>query len=344
MKLIEVVFDTGYLILILGLGCRLLLGPTKSSQLFGVMAILLGLGDGFHLLPRILSHLSQGADYAYAMHLGKLLTGISMSLFYLLFYLALRSRREKPSRALDVLMALSFIARIGLCLLPQNGWFSGLEDSSIALWRNVPFIIMGIIVVWLAYQDRSANYRKMALYTSGSFLFYLPVVFWGASLPALGLLMMPKTVMYILLVFAFLKENKTAPKTRLADVIVSFLLMGLAAGVLYREFTKWFRFSGKTMLAVIHPHSLILGMALLLMFFIAQYYPSGKWFKGYLAGLYFTLTMMAVRGLSQVIEAPLTGAENAMISGLAGIGHLLLGVCLSGLIIKFTRARLALNE
>lgn len=231
MKLIEVIFDTGYLILILGLGCRLLLGPTKRSKLFGIMAILLGLGDGFHLLPRILSHLSKGADYAYAMHLGKLLTGISMSVFYLLFYLALRSRREKPSRRLDGVMAISFIARIGLCLLPQNGWVSGMEDSSIVLWRNIPFVVMGIIVVWLAYRDRSANYRKMALYTIGSFLFYLPVVFWGASIPAIGFLMMPKTVMYILLVFAFLAENKPVPKTRLADLIVSYLIMGLAAGV-----------------------------------------------------------------------------------------------------------------
>lgn len=98
------------------------------------------------------------------------------------------------------------------------------------------------------------------------------------------------------------------------------------------------------MLSGLHPHSLILGMALLLIFFIAQYYPSGKWFSGYLIGLYFTLTMMAVRGLSQVISAPLTGAENAMIAGLSGIGHIMLGVCLSGLVIKFTRAKLALNE
>lgn len=58
MKLFESLFDLTYLVLVIALGIRLLLEAKKEAKLFGVMAVLLGLGDAFHLIPRVLSHLS----------------------------------------------------------------------------------------------------------------------------------------------------------------------------------------------------------------------------------------------------------------------------------------------
>ena len=57
MAIVESIFDITYLSIVLSLGVRLLLEKSKETKLFGVMAIILGLGDSFHLLPRVISHL-----------------------------------------------------------------------------------------------------------------------------------------------------------------------------------------------------------------------------------------------------------------------------------------------
>ena len=49
MQIDESLFDIGYLAIAIALGIRLLLLNSKEAKLFGIMAILLGLGDSFHL-------------------------------------------------------------------------------------------------------------------------------------------------------------------------------------------------------------------------------------------------------------------------------------------------------
>lgn len=58
MEIFESLFDISYLAIVIGLGVRLLLEKNKNAKLFGIMAILLGFGDAFHLIPRVISHLS----------------------------------------------------------------------------------------------------------------------------------------------------------------------------------------------------------------------------------------------------------------------------------------------
>ena len=48
----------------------------------------------------------------------------------------------------------------------------------------------------------------------------------------------------------------------------------------------------------------------------------------YHAGLNLTALMLAVRGVVQVLGSPLSSGLDAAISGIAGIGHILLGVSL----------------
>ena len=43
-----------------------------------------------------------------------------------------------------------------------------------------------------------------------SFLFYIPVAVFAGLVPMLGMLMLPKTICYILMIIAFLKRVKTA--------------------------------------------------------------------------------------------------------------------------------------
>lgn len=55
MKDLELFFDSMYLIFVLFLGIRILLLRKPKSGLVGAMTLLLGLGDSFHLIPRIVA-------------------------------------------------------------------------------------------------------------------------------------------------------------------------------------------------------------------------------------------------------------------------------------------------
>ena len=119
---------------------------------------------------------------------------------------------------------------------------------------------------------------------------------------------------------------------------LSFLASGLAAGVYYREFTQAMGFEGRTSLAFAHPHLLFRGaLAFLLLFFLTKTYAPKKkrlWTAFeilYPLGLFWTALMMLVRGTLQVLGTEL-GKMDAMISGIAGIGHIVLA---AGLIILF---------
>ena len=72
--------------------------------------------------------------------------------------------------------------------------------------RNVPFVILGGIVCLLYWRKRGENrtFRRMWLYILLSFLFYIPVAVGAGAAPVLGMLMLPKTVCYILLIRIFL--------------------------------------------------------------------------------------------------------------------------------------------
>ena len=97
--------------------------------------------------------------------------------------------------------------RVALCLFPQNGWLQNSSDVTWGILRNVPFAALGAIVCWLYYQKRNAGkrFRFLWVYILLSFLFYLPVAVGAGLLPILGMLMLPKTVCYILMIVVFLQ-------------------------------------------------------------------------------------------------------------------------------------------
>jgi peptidoglycan/LPS O-acetylase OafA/YrhL len=106
------------------------------------------------------------------------------------------------------------IVRIVLCLLPQNRWLANDGSVTMGIIRNIPFVIMGLMIVALYFKKRKEDkvFKKIWLYVLLSFLFYIPVVVGASSVPILGMLMLPKTVCYILMIVAFYKESKNNNK------------------------------------------------------------------------------------------------------------------------------------
>lgn len=122
-----------------------------------------------------------------------------------------------------------------------------------------------------------------------------------------------------------------------------YAVLAMVGGVFYREFTKFNGFSGQTTLGVVHTHYFILGMVFFLLVLMLEKnfaFTSTKTRRilmVYHAGLNLTAAMLLVRGVTQVLGTTLTSALDAAISGMAGIGHILLGVSLVLLLLQLRR-------
>ena len=75
--IVETLFDAVYLVTVITLGIIMILKSAGRRQywLFGIMAVVLGLGDSFHLVPRALALCTTGLEnYTVALGAGKLIT------------------------------------------------------------------------------------------------------------------------------------------------------------------------------------------------------------------------------------------------------------------------------
>ena len=127
---------------------------------------------------------------------------------------------------------------------------------------------------------------------------------------------------------------------------LSYGVMGLICGVYFREFTKIMGFTGVTTLSKAHPHLLMLGTVLFLivaLFSERLSLETDKTFKLFMGihniGLPLTVLMMLIRGTLEVIGAPLSKGLDASISGIAGIGHILLGLGIILFIFSLKKAK-----
>ncbi|MBR2782150.1 MAG: hypothetical protein IKE00_02305 [Oscillospiraceae bacterium] len=86
MKYGESTFDILYLLFAIVSGCVMLVrGRGRTEKEMGLAALILGVGDAFHLVPRVLNYFLTG-DFTAALGIGKLVTSITMTVFYLLVY------------------------------------------------------------------------------------------------------------------------------------------------------------------------------------------------------------------------------------------------------------------
>lgn len=124
----------------------------------------------------------------------------------------------------------------------------------------------------------------------------------------------------------------------------SYAAAGVLSGLYYRELTKANDFSGESQLGLVHTHWLVLGFIVLLIalvlervFRISAVAPKlSAWFFGvWNAGVVITGGMMLVKGTMVVAGAD---ASSKALSGIAGMGHILLT---AGLVLLFLALRKA---
>ena len=127
---------------------------------------------------------------------------------------------------------------------------------------------------------------------------------------------------------------------RYMNLTFLYAVLAMVGGVFYREFTKFNGFTDKTTLGVVHTHYFLLGMVFFLLLLLLEKNFSftgaktGRILVAYQIGLNLTAVMFVVRGVTQVLGTALSSGMSAAISGIAGIGHILLGVSLVLLLVQ----------
>ncbi len=221
MRIGENVFCIGYLVFALIAGIIFATRAVGTGNLFfrtcAVMTLLLGGGDAFHLIPRIIynfkgetsdNEIQRKRDFW--LGLGNLISSITMTVFYIFFYAALSVKHGNsdissmvPDKSILYLVLIVLaIIRIILCMFPKNHWFSKDQETRWGLYRNIPFVIMGVITVLyliILYQE-----WLLAALVTVSFVCYMIVVLGARKKPMLGMMMIPKTICYIWMIALFL--------------------------------------------------------------------------------------------------------------------------------------------
>lgn len=207
MRWVETIFDLSYLFTVL-ITALLLYKTAEVGSLrwqFALMSFLLGVGDAFHLIPRIYAMADKkNHNHTVSLGIGKFITSITMTVFYLfLWEIGKKHYAINTHTYLSLLVYGLATLRVLLCFLPQNCWTKENSPLKWAIIRNIPFFILGMTVMVLyivgAFQNGgSLSFVWLAILIS--YICYLPVVLFSGRNPKVGMLMLPKSCAYVFIV------------------------------------------------------------------------------------------------------------------------------------------------
>jgi len=210
----EIVFNIAYLITIWLLVIRMFqLNRNVAASCVNVAKrlrlgfFLLALGDTGHVGFRVLAYAFGGLETklgAFSLvGCGALSTAITVTFLYMLIVDAQRLRYNKSIGITYIFLQALAIIRLIIMTFPQNNWSFVVPPWSWSMLRNMPLTLMGVILAIIMLKDAKKNndkvFKRFSYYIFGSYLFYLPVILFVQKAPMVGMLMIPKTIMYILM-------------------------------------------------------------------------------------------------------------------------------------------------
>jgi hypothetical protein len=214
----EVTFNVLYLIAVWGLvvamARRLPHLPAHGRRLAGFFVAafaLLALGDTGHVGFRVLAYASGSLGASVTLlgseiglvGIGVISTSFTVTLFYFLFFMAWRERFDRRFDWLGAVMLGAVVIRLALMLFPQNEWNSVTSPQPWATYRNLPLLVLGLGVAGFMLRDSvradDRTFKWIAAMILVSFAFYIPVVLLVEIVPVIGMLMIPKTMAYVII-------------------------------------------------------------------------------------------------------------------------------------------------
>ena len=207
MKIVETIFDLSYLLTVL-ISALLLYITSEGGNLrlqYALMALTLGVGDAFHLIPRICSMANKkGRNYTVLLGAGKFIASITMTIFYIfLWEIGKVYYIFNANIYISTIIYGCALLRIILCILPQNRWQSANPPLKWGIIRNIPFLLLGMTVMifyLIAAINTGGSLAFIWLAIMISFTCYMPVVLFSKSHPKVGMLMLPKSCAYAAIV------------------------------------------------------------------------------------------------------------------------------------------------
>ncbi|MBL8919525.1 MAG: hypothetical protein JNJ54_11730 [Myxococcaceae bacterium] len=207
----EVVFNLTYLVVIFGLVIAMSARLTEDRLQHRLRNgfLLLAVGDTGHVGFRVVALLRGGLDSRAdvlglsvpLVGIGALSTAITVTLVYLLLLDTWRVRFGAARTWWYWSLAAMAVVRFALFLAPQNEWGNVVPPWEWSVLRNVPLTILGLGVAALMIRDGrragDATFTQLGWLIVGSYAFYLPVILFVQRVPPIGMLMIPKTLMYV---------------------------------------------------------------------------------------------------------------------------------------------------
>jgi hypothetical protein len=210
----EIAFDVGYLACVWVLVAKMLarqgsvaLAERPLALRFAVAFFLLALGDSFHVGSRVATDLgvppvSIAGVPMTLLGLGMMVTAYTVTAFYMLLVDARRARRGARDGWFWLMQTLLGV-RLVLMALPGNDWAAAVPPWGMSLARNAPLAVAGTALAVLLLREgrasRDTGWRDVGWAMVVSYACYVPVILFAAAVPPLGLLMIPKTVAYVVM-------------------------------------------------------------------------------------------------------------------------------------------------
>ncbi len=217
---VEIGFNLVYLVVVWGLvivmlARREVLAPQdqKSAGLVIWAFGLLALGDTGHVGFRVLAYALGGLETKITISgvqlglvgLGALSTAITVTIFYMLILGLWRERFSRRYGWFEYLLFGAGIIRLVIMLLPGNQWNNVVPPQPMSTLRNLPLMLQGLGVAYLILRDASRTKDRAFLWIGVmilvSYACYIPVILFVQQAPAIGMLMIPKTMAYLAIGF-----------------------------------------------------------------------------------------------------------------------------------------------
>lgn len=185
----------------------------QAARLVIVAFGLLALGDTGHVGFRVVAyalgdfetHINFAGLSIGLVGLGALSTAITVTLFYMLMLCLWKARFNKIIDWFAVVLLAAGFIRLIIMTFPMNKWESVVPPQPWSTWRNLPLMIQGLGVAYLIIRDSLTAKDKAFLWIGVmilvSYACYLPVILWVQQQPMLGMLMIPKTIAYVVIGF-----------------------------------------------------------------------------------------------------------------------------------------------
>ncbi len=210
---VEIGFNVVYLVVIWILVSIMSgrMGEVKAINLpvanrFRWAFFLLALGDTGHVGFRVIAYWLGGLEKNYGLvSIGTLFTAITVTLFYVIMLDTWRIRYSRTYGWFEYFLLATVPMRFIVMLFPQNDWGNPLSPAFWGPFRNSFLIVLGLGVVYLylreAISAKDRLFRWIAYCVLFSYLFFIPVILFSREVPVVGMLMIPKTVMYVAIAF-----------------------------------------------------------------------------------------------------------------------------------------------